>query len=261
MYAKTPLALIILISISCKNNDSNPKMLTSAGFVITNNANQNPYADIAAIPIPAGYKRLNYEENSFGKWLSRVQLKKNKTVYLYDGTKKNNQSAQFAVLEIPVGNKNLQQCADAVMRLRASWLFDQKKYDSIVFYDNDGKAYRFLAPYTIKHFNEYLATVFGMYGTSSLSKQLKRTTLDEIQAGDVFIRGGFPGHAVIVMDVIQNGKGEKKYLLAQSYMPAQDIHVLLNPEDGSGSPWYDVSDDDAIITPEYSFYSFELKRW
>ncbi|CAN5117739.1 hypothetical protein BH09BAC6_BH09BAC6_31750 [soil metagenome] len=77
----------------------------------------------------------------------------------------------------------------------------------------------------------------------------------------MLIRGGFPGHAVIVMDVATNNSGKKIYLLAQSYMPAQDIHVLKNPMDQDLSPWYEVNDDYIIQTPEYTFRQNELMRW
>ena len=56
---------------------------------------------------------------TFGAWLRSVPLKKNLTVYLYNGVPKRNQEAQFAVLDVSVGHEDLQQCADAVMRLRA----------------------------------------------------------------------------------------------------------------------------------------------
>ncbi len=77
----------------------------------------------------------------------------------------------------------------------------------------------------------------------------------------MLIRGGFPGHAVIVMDVAVNDSGKKIYLLAQSYMPAQDIHVLKNPGNTDLSPWYEVNQENFIITPEYTFTNNELKRW
>ena len=83
----------------------------------------------------------------------------------------------------------------------------------------------------------------------------------KLEPGDVLIRGGFPGHAVIVMDVAKNKAGNKIYMLAQSYMPAQDIHVLNNPSDKALSPWYEVNDENEIITPEYVFKRDELKRW
>ena len=76
---------------------------------------------------------------------------------------------------------------------------------------------------------------------------------------DVFVQGGSPGHAVIVVDVVLNvNNGKKRFLLAQSYMPAQEQHVLLNQE--TGDVWYDLNEDD-IITPEWSFVSTDLKRF
>ncbi len=77
---------------------------------------------IGDIPLPEGYKRTEAATNSFGSYLRRIQLKKDKTVYLYDGKKKANQSVQYAVLNVSIGLKDLQQCADAVMRLRAEYL-------------------------------------------------------------------------------------------------------------------------------------------
>ena len=69
--------------------------------------------------------------------------------------------------------------------------------------------------------------VFAWAGTYSLERELKPAALADIAAGDVFIKGGFPGHAVLVADVVENRTtGEKRFLLLQSYMPAQDIHVL-----------------------------------
>lgn len=265
MNAKTIPPMLLLFLISCKNSESKAQADKVIKVIKVNHAEKingdNPYAEVAAIPLPDGFKRFDTAENSFSIWLGQVHLKKDKTVYLFDGTRKANQSAQFAVLDIPVGNKNLQQCADAVMRLRASYLFDQEKFDSIDFQDNVGMHYVFSKPYTPEHFNNYLQTVFGMCGSASLSRQLKKIDYSNIKPGDVFIRGGFPGHAVIVMDVVINKAGQKKYLLAQSYMPAQDIHILLNPADDNGSPFYEVNDDESIITPEYTFYPFELKGW
>ncbi len=219
------------------------------------------YAAVFKIPLPAGFERPDAGELSFAHWLQQVKLKKDKTVYLYDGSRKINQQAQFAVLDIPVGKKNLQQCADAVMRLRAEYLYSVKKYQQIRFIDNEGGVYQFTPTFTPEHFNIYLQKVFGMCGTASLSKQMKAVNLTDIQPGDVLIRGGFPGHAVMVMDVAVNKKGEKIYLLAQSYMPAQDIHILKNPANDISNPWYYVSDAVLIETPEYLFRRNELKRW
>lgn len=219
------------------------------------------FTKVGAIALPNGYKRIDQPATSFAGWLREVSLKEDKTVYLYNGSVKPNQEAQFAVLDITVGDKNLQQCADAIMRLRAEYLFAQKDFDQISFTDNEGGVYQFDAPYTRARFMPYLQKVFGMCGTASLSKQMQSVKMMKMQAGDVLIKGGFPGHAVIVMDMAENAAGEKIYLLAQSYMPAQDIHILKNTNNESNSPWYKLTNDEHIYTPEYHFTNNQLKTW
>lgn len=201
--------------------------------------------------MPDGFERQN--TTGFGKYLRNIKLKEDKTVYLYNGKKKTNQSAQYAVLDVSVGNKDLQQCADAVMRLRAEYLFSVGQ--EIVFYDNNHKEFRFKGPHTHENLLKYLDVVFANCNSASLEKMLKPKKMEDIEVGDVLIRGGFPGHVVIVMDVVTKGD-RKAYMLAQSYMPAQDIHILLNRTD----PWYYVGDK-VINTPEYTFLSSELRSF
>ena len=83
-----------------------------------------------------------------------------------------------------------------------------------------------------------------------------------IQIGDVFILGGFPGHAVLVVDVCENkSTGEKLFLIQQSYMPAQEIHVLKNLNNSEISPWYSVNFSGDLETPEWTFTKEQLMRW
>lgn len=257
MHSKMVAGIILLTLFSCGNGQSPMEQaVVPAASVTVSSGIKN----IEAIPLPPGFERLEATNNSFGKWLRNLTLKADKTVYLYNGSPKANQSAQFAVLNISVGNKDLQQCADAVMRLRAEYLFAKKNYDHIRFVDNEGKIYQFNAPHTKEHLQNYLQRVFGMCGSASLSKQLKPIKIMAMQAGDVLIKGGFPGHAVIVVDMAQNAAGQKIYLLAQSYMPAQDIHILNNPINEKLSPWYLLKEED-VSTPEYYFKSYQLKSW
>lgn len=219
-----------------------------------------PPATIAAIDTPPGYARLHCATGSFGEWLRAVPLKTNKTVYLYNGHLKKDQSVQFAVLDMPVGTKDLQQCADAIMRLRAEFLFSKKRFSEIAFKDNNGKWYRWEGTNDRVAFERYLEKVFGWCGSASLEKQLHSVPDSiTIQPGDVFITGGFPGHAMIVADVAINDKGKPVFLLAQSYMPAQDIHIVNNPASRPLSPWYEINE--IIDTPEWSFLKRQLRRW
>jgi hypothetical protein len=244
---------------------------------------ENPWPSIGAIPPPPGYRRVPVDKNSFGAWLRTVSLKKDRTVYLYDGSRKTNQSAQFAVLDISVGKEDLQQCADAVMRLRAEYLYSSGDLAEINFRTGEGvwlnfgewaKGRRYsltgghLKPYETgrycsdrNSFAGYLRTVFSYCGTLSLEKQLipiAHTT--GIRAGDVWVKGGSPGHAMLVVELAINRLGRKVYLLAQSYMPAQDIHLVINPQNVAISPWYEVNDD-PVYTPEWTFYPSNLRTW
>ncbi len=253
--------ILVLFATSCTQRggagNSSEKIPVRAGAVLPD---ENPYPRVGSVPLPEGFTRVVADSNSFTTWLRGLSLKKDKTVYLYNGQPKYNQSAQYAVLDVPVGRQDLQQCADAVMRLRAEYYFAQRRYEKISFGDNSGRTYLFTPPYTRAHFDQYLLRVFGSCGSASLEKQLQPRHWAALSAGDVLIRGGFPGHAVMVMDVAVNGNGDTVYLLAQSYMPAQDIHLLLNPRE-EGSPWYRVDSSHTIITPEWRFAPGALKTW
>ena len=271
MQFKTICSCILFVMFSCNNNvnskannniNSKNESAAPAKVKKQNLAVTNKYEHIKNIPLPEGFTRLKQDGNSFAAWLENIALKNDNTVYLFNGILKYNQSAQYAVLNISVGNRDLQQCVDAVMRLRAEYLFSQNRMEEIIFIDNESVQYKFSAPYTRPHFTQYLDKVFGMCGSASLAQQLRpKNNFSSIEAGDVIIRGGFPGHAVIVTDVAENTIGERVYMIAQSYMPAQDIHILKNPKDENGFPWYKVNENKFIQTPEYTFRKTELKTW
>jgi hypothetical protein len=104
--------------------------------------------------------------------------------------------------------------------------------------------------------------VFTYAGTLSLSKELAHADITNLQIGDILIRGGSPGHAIIVVDLaINENTGEKIFILAQSYVPAQDIQILKNPGNGKISPWYSKKIEGDLITPEWIFKKSELKRF
>jgi hypothetical protein len=232
---------------------------------------------------PEGFIRQKASSSSFQTWLRNVPLKNDgAAVHLFDGSLKGNQTIHEAVLAFDVGSSDLQQCADAVMRLRAEYLYQKKAYDSIVFtFTNGTKAHyskwrqgyraqvsgnnvswvkKAAVDTSYACFRKYMNTVFMYCGTYSLSKELKPASIAEIKGGDVFIHGGFPGHAMIVMDVAIHPTTKKKvFMLAQSYMPAQDIHIVKNNLDEELSPWYEIPENGSLDTPEWTFEVMELK--
>ena len=137
-----------------------------------------------------------------------------------------------------------------------------EKFAAIDFTDNNHTHYRLAADASRKSFDQYLEKVFSFCGTASLDKQLVAVhDFGQITAGDVLIRGGAPGHAMQVIDIAVNATGRRIYLLSQSYMPAQDMHVVINPTNSQLSPWYEVNDQPVIKTPEWTFQKQALKKW
>ncbi|KAF2337074.1 DUF4846 domain-containing protein [Flavobacterium daemonense] len=257
-------------------------------FSETNTTNKNNILENTIqqrFQLPQGFVRGEESKTSFDFFLRNLPLKPLGSKVLYfDGTTKPNRNVYEAVVDLPIGKQDLHQCADAVMRLRADYFYSQKQYDKIHFNFTNGFRADFskwAAGYRIavkgnktswvktakpsdsyETYWKYLETVFMYAGTSSLEKEMKPINVSDIKIGDVFIKGGFPGHAVIVVDMAINPKNNQKIvLLAQSYMPAQEIQILKNPNNSSLSPWYTVDFGTSLKTPEWTFSSSQLKRF
>ena len=232
---------------------------------------------------PKGYQRVAVEKNSFGSFMRSLPLLPNGSpVHYYNGELKP-ANVHAAVINMDVGPANLQQCADAIIRLRAEYLFGEGRFREISFrltngfpvgYDKWRAGFRVAVngnncnwvktqppDSSYKSFRKYLDFIFTYAGTLSLSRELQAKKLQDITVGDIFIRGGSPGHAVIVVDVAENEKGEKLFMLAQSYMPAQQIHILKNKSNPASSPWYSNQFAAELYTPEWTFQAGDLKGW
>lgn len=233
-------------------------------------------------PTPPGAVRSTPAEGSFAAYLRALPLlPAGSPVHTYSGALKSRQDVHAAVVDLSVGTKDLQQCADAVIRLRAEHLFAQGRLseirsqltngfrtsferwmngDRIKVVGNTCSWVRSAAPdRSHAALLAYLDVVFIYAGT--LSRELKAVPEEPIEAGDVFIQGGSPGHAVIVVDVARMSDGRRAFLLAQSYMPAQRIHVLKNLQRPDLGAWYIEGDGDHLRTPEWTFAWTDRKRW
>lgn len=276
---KTLLLLLIFLQTCLQ-----PAGTSSGSRVVSNEPGTADSLLFQRFAPPPGFVRPAADSGSFAYYLRHLPLKPaGSKVLLFDGRVKENEGVYAAVVDLPIGKKDLHQCADAVIRLRAEYLWRKKAYDRIHFNLTNGfrvdyarwrKGERIKASgnrtewgpgaapsdgYAV--FWQYLELVFTYAGTLSLSKELKPVPVTELQIGDVFIRGGSPGHAVIVVDVAADSSGKKVFLLAQSYMAAQEIQVLQNPNDTNLSPWYDADFGNTLNTPEWVFDGSALKRF
>lgn len=242
------------------------------------------FKTIGAIPPPGNAQRITFGNETFPAWLRGLSLRKDNRVHLYNQHLKSNQSNHFAVIEVSTGTKDLQHCADAIMRLRAEYFYAKNMHDSIVFFSSGrtpieyveymkGMRY-YLSGNRLQSravpgsacrgrecFQAYLETVFAFSGTYNLYEQLQQRSIHDMQPGDVLIQPGSPGHAMVVVDMASDqSTGKKYFMLAQGFMPAQDIHIVLNPWN-KRSPWFEVNETQPIVTPDWKFKAGQLRSW
>ncbi|MCM1186533.1 MAG: DUF4846 domain-containing protein [Lachnoclostridium sp.] len=232
--------------------------------------------------VPKGYVRIPAEEGSFAEFLREYSLKEDQSpILLYNGQEKPGHSHQ-AVFALPIEAEDLQQCADSVMRVYAEYLYWSGQPEKIAFHFTNG----FLAKYSrwrdggrivvrgksaswkqsasyddsYQCFQRYLRTVFVYAGTISMESESREISPSELQAGDVFLKGGSPGHVVMVVDVCENEEGKKAFLLGQGHMPAQEFHLLKNPLHRNNPWYYEEEISYPFVTPDYLFPEGSLRR-
>jgi len=230
---------------------------------------------------PEGYARTEAAAGSLAEFLRDYPMEPDGTrVHLYNG-KELLRSSAAAVFSMHLGNRDLQQCADSVMRVYAEYLRKNGREDAIAFHFVSGflcdwKTYRSGMRVKVDGntvnwyagdepsasdatFEKYLEIVFSYASTLSLQNESAPADLEDVRVGDMFLRPGSPGHVVLVVDVCEKD-GKKAFLLAQGNMPAQQFHVLKNsahPKD----PWYYVDEVKyPLSTGTYTFEEGSFRR-
>ena len=281
-----PLAVVITFffqscdQIHTQNIESQPKPLVKTETIDTSGTTLS-----TRFNPPTGFKRIAADSNSYAGFLRHLPLKPaGSLVKLFDGTTKPNDNIYEAVVDLPIGKYDLHQCADAIMRLRAEYLWKTKQYAKIHFNLTNGfrvdykywmqgkriavkgnKTYwveKTTPSNTYQDFWNYMELIFTYAGTLSLSKEMIPVNIDSMKIGDVFIFGGSPGHSIVVVDMAINPKtGEKLFMVAQSYMPAQETQILKNNLNEAINPWYSLNLGNGLNTPECYFNENDLMRF
>lgn len=218
------------------------------------------------IATPAGYKRVAVEENSFGDWLRHLPMKSAfSKVYYYNDELKETQSIHEAVLDIDIGYKDLQKSEDAILRLYMEYLFSKKEYGKITFLPSPVDTFSFLKESEntdYLSFRKYLNQLYRLSTPYSLLENMNYAEVNDLKIGQVFVQPDEPGHAVIIVDVAENKIGQRIFLLAQAFSPAQDIHILKNfHHETPLSPWYPANFGLSLYTPEWEFTASDLMEF
>lgn len=215
-------------------------------------SNPHGYAKVGDIPTPHGYRRMQDDGTGQADYLRNLPLKeKGAKVELYTGGNAHFQPICYAVVDMPLLS-NYEQCADVCMRLRAEHLFATKQYDCIRFNDVNGQTLAYHGGGSRKALESYLKKLYGVASTFSLSREMKTRPLKDMRPGDVFVYPagrykGKLGHAMMVVDVAENAKGRKAFLLAEGNTPARSIHVMRNLLAPWRSPWFMLDDTAEVL--------------
>lgn len=228
--------------------------------------------------LPEGYTRVRIDKGSFADFLRHLPLKASGAdLHLYNGTVKE-EKYDGGVVDVDFGHRYAEQCADALIYLRAVWLWKTRQYHKIHFNFDNGFCADYIRwakgerihinqrnwhcswskdareDYSYTTFRRYLDLVFVYAGTASLEKELVPVEIKDLHAGDVLINGGHPGHAVIIVDEAANHHGHRIYLIAQGYTPAQEIEIFNN--------WFTIDPhSDSFETPGWTFIRPYSKRF
>ena len=254
-------------------------------IIPTNYVNEAGNTVMERVTVPDGYARDLYAEGSFQDYVRNYQLKPfGAKVIKYDGNEYAYQKGHIGVLEIPVPKNGLQQCADALIRMRAEYLWQQDKQEDIGFNFTSGHYCSWIdyanglrpkingnrvtfekiaqVDHSERNFYRYLNLIYIYAGTQSLFDELKPVkTISEVQVGDMIIKPGSPGHVVMIVDVATNEEGEKLFILAQGNTPAQSVHILKNLSDSQLRPWYELEMGAYLEIPTYYFTKTQLVRF
>ncbi|MEP7053218.1 MAG: DUF4846 domain-containing protein [Pseudomonadota bacterium] len=237
-------------------------------------------------PTPPGYQRVAVAPGSFAEWLRGLPLAdKNTPVVNNSGATVFSAEDDYvaAVAAIDVGAGDLQQSADAIVRLNAEWLFAYDRQDAISYrsaskldmpFSRWAHGQRLIASGsnvfwvvkgkpkqpTYEDFRQYIDAV--MLWTNNISLATRATRVSDpkqLSAGDFFLQTRGKGHALLVLDVAQKPTGERVALLGQALQsPAQSFHVIRL---GRATAWFSMRPPNPVLTPHSDAFSWdELSR-
>lgn len=282
------IVTVLIIGLGFLYFSKNGKIIKNAAISYVTNPSYINEAGITIkerILVPENYKRVSYSSTSFSEYIQNYSLKPfGSQVINYDGNPYGYQEGHVGVLEITVPPNGLQQCADALMRIRAEYLWETNQQDKIGFNFTSGHYCswtKYAEGYRPKikrnkvsfhktasensskeNFYKYLNLIYMYAGTQSLYSELpKINSIENVQVGDMLIYPGSPGHVIMVVDKATNEEGEKLFIFAQGNTPAQSVHIIKNPNDLNISPWFEVEMGAYVEIPTYYFNEAKFIRF
>ncbi|MFH1419433.1 MAG: DUF4846 domain-containing protein [Planctomycetota bacterium] len=233
---------------------------------------------------PAGYSRVEVTAGSLADWLrhlpaapagTAVKTGRGAVVLSADDP------GLAAVIRLQPHDDRLLSAANMLIRLRAEHAWSVRQVGNLSFHYTsgqcspwrawaagvrpaiDGRRVRFRETAepddSRAAFCGYLEMLFRYASTYSLLDDTLQATDHAVEAGDVFVRPGRPGHAMMILDVATAPGGDVKVLLGEGGWPAQTFHVPRGPD---GNPWFTLTGSGGVDLGTRGRYRLdELRQW
>jgi hypothetical protein len=231
---------------------------------------------IEGIPLPStAYKRIPANNNSFAEWLRNLPLcKSGSDVLNYRNGifKAGTDTAVAFVVDMDIKGRRHEQCMDILVRLYAEYLWKENQIENLnlplpgghwLKWEDWSNGFRPVfkgidvdmqksSPSDTTHqaYQSYLNTIYSEAHTQQFYHAYQPLDKMAMQIGDIIIRRGTKGHAVMVVDLAKNERGELIALIGNGDTPACQFFLLNHKKN---SPWIPLDF-------EMEFLDLPLKR-
>ncbi|HLF33017.1 MAG TPA: DUF4846 domain-containing protein [Cyclobacteriaceae bacterium] len=203
-----------------------------------------PLIDI--LTIPDGWSRVMPEPGSFGEYLHQLSFEITDSTYFWDGTASIYHSV--AAVHKFKGLTEIEQCADVIMRFYSDFI--KSKGQVVSWHDVQGN----LKTWNGMDYAKFMRDIYNYSNTYSLYKfDSFPVKVNDAKPGDILVIPGFPGHIVLIVDVLK--KDDKiKLAVVEGFTPAVQP-FLYRP-----GPELHLTWNNGISVSGYSFAGENLRR-
>jgi hypothetical protein len=251
-----PETLIILLIIY-------PGMFIRPGDQLQ--AQSNLLRRIEDIPVTdSAYQRVEVAEVSdFGHWLRQLALKPvGSPVLSYKGKvrKTAQDTTVAAVISLDIQGRRQEQCMDILIRLYAEYLWQNSSAEGLSlplpsgvwlswpawreglrpeFHGVQVKLkHQAEADSSFQNYENYLRLIYSESHTQQFYHGLKPIDRQDLKIGDFIVSRGSKSHAVMIVDLARNKRGQLVALIGHGDTPACEFY-LLNYR--INNPWFPIN--------------------
>lgn len=215
---------------------------------------------IGEISIPSrDFHRIVIKDNSFASFLRQLPLNKpGSDVLNHRGGvfKSGNDTSVAFVVDMNINGRRLEQCMDILVRIYAEYLWENNLTEDLnlpipggyrlawqKWMEGFRPAFKGInmslnqtapANSTIQSYRSYLNTVYSESHTQQFYHAYQTLNRTDVQIGDIIIKRGTKGHAVMIVDLAINKEGNMIALIGNGDTPACQFFLLNYRSD---QPW------------------------